>query len=288
MVGVSRDGPASDRKTPTNPILPDGGADSDDEEFHDARYPADEEARLLKEAQDIKTEANQLFSSACYDQAISCYDRALSSCPNYLDYDVAVLRSNIAACYLKLEDWKAAVDAATASLDRLEKIIPSNAPNQVQRDVHQSDATSANTQESEAVVEISAADADAEEKQLEHLKELDTQRTNVQRIRAKSLMRRAKAKSNLGGWANLQGAAEDYQALNSMHDLPADEKRIVQRALRELPSRVNEAKEKEIGEMMSKMKDLGNGILKPFGLSTDNFNFVQDPKTGGYSMNFQS
>lgn len=209
----------------------------------------------MKEAHDIKTEANQLFASACYDQAISSYDRALASCPNYLDYDVAVLRGNMAACYLKLEDWKAAVDSANTSIERLDKILPSTTQKKGQS-TSEVEAPASKTEADDAVIEISGDNAEAEENELKRLKEQDEQRTNVMRIRAKSLMRRAKAKSQMGGWANLQGAAEDYQALDAMEDLPSSEKRIVQRALLELPDRIKEAREKEMGEMISKMKDV--------------------------------
>lgn len=265
-----------------------------------------------------KAQANKLFALADYSQAVSEYDKALASCPNYLDFEIAVLRSNIAACHLKLRDWQAAIDAATAALDSLDRLLPPPpAPNPGEEEEdhtrnQKKGKTPAGRHEDDqdgqhaAVVEIDADDAAAEEAELDALARRDQRRQEIGKIRAKALLRRAKAKEARGGadggsWADLQGAADDYRACaalatdsgsgsgrdrNSVAILPLSDLRAIQTALQHLAPQITAAKDRETAEMMAKLKQLGNGILKPFGLSTDNFKMVKDEKTGGYSMNF--
>lgn len=74
--------------------------------------------------------------------------------------------------------------------------------------------------------------------------------------------------------------------MSKADDLPATDRKTVRDALRILPPRVEEAQKGEMSEVMGKLKELGNGILKPFGLSTDNFSMAKDGSTGGYNLNF--
>ncbi|KAK1635544.1 hypothetical protein BDP81DRAFT_429857 [Colletotrichum phormii] len=258
----------------------------DEPEEVQEKFSPEEEASLLAEANTHKTEANALFTSSKYDEAIAKYDEAVSVCPNYLDYDLAVLRSNISACHLKLEQWKDAISSASSALDGLDRIENEAALEQERRE--KAKAEEEEGVEEEIVSTGASTSAPAPVTNTEDAEEVARRKRkdDVLRIRAKALMRRARARSEEGGWQNLAGAEEDYKTLSKMSNLAPADRKIVQAQLRVLPPRTKAAQEAETAEMWGKLKDLGNGILKPFGLSTNNFQMVKDEKTGGYSMNF--
>ncbi|KAI1615771.1 hypothetical protein EDD36DRAFT_196567 [Exophiala viscosa] len=290
--------------------------------FHSARFPPDEETRMLSSSNDLKSEANTQFAKADYSSAIGTYDRALAELPSYLDYEMAVLQSNIAACHLKLEQWKEAVDSCEKGLNGLERELPTkpkdkpksrktkngstNTTKKTSNGTHNplnsdtesdseperpSPATKEEDGEDDKVVEL-PSDADENDTQaaLAALNLSDTRKADIHRIRTKLLLRRARARSSQQPqtWSTLSAALEDYKTLSTsayFNALPASDQKTVRQALVSLPPRVNAAKDKEVGEMMGKLKDLGNGILRPFGLSTDNFK-MQQGEGGGYSLSF--
>uniref|UniRef100_A0A8C2FDG1 Tetratricopeptide repeat protein 1 n=1 Tax=Cyprinus carpio TaxID=7962 RepID=A0A8C2FDG1_CYPCA len=80
----------------------------------------------------------------------------------------------------------------------------------------------------------------------------------------------------------LDEALEDYKTvLEKDPGIPAAREACVR-----LPRQIEERNEKLKEEMMNKLKDLGNMVLRPFGLSTSNFQVNQDSNTGSYSINF--
>ncbi|KAI8882816.1 TPR-like protein [Backusella circina FSU 941] len=183
-----------------------------------------QEEEMEQEAAEYKKAGNLHFGKGEYEQAITEYENALFVCPESVHKERSIYFSNIAACYLKQDEYKKARDMCNQAL------------------------------------------------------KLDPQYT-------KALLRRAQANEKLDTSSSLSDALQDYTQLKKLvHDTYTLSQ--CQRALRDLPSRIKAKQEREKEEMMQKLKDVGNTLLGKFGLSTDNFQFQQDPTSGGYSMNF--
>lgn len=239
-------------------------------------FSPEEESRLLQQSHTEKTTANQNFASGDFSDAIQGYEKALAICPEYLEYDIAVLRSNIAACHLKLAEWKEAVATATQALESLGRL---EAASPVELDK--------NTETDAGSGGLNAEIEDTAEVYLSALVRTGRSIHDVQKLRTKALLRRAKARHELGDWSSLQGSVDDYTVLSKApHQLSDLDRKAVVAALEKLPIQLEAARNSEMADMMSKLKQVGNGILKPFGLSTDNFQFNKDENSGGYSMNF--
>ncbi|KAL9576722.1 MAG: hypothetical protein Q9203_007686, partial [Teloschistes exilis] len=184
---------------------PSSGVEAEEGESSATRFSPEEEATLLSQSHTEKLEANELFKSAQYSQAISVYDRALASVPNYLEYEIAVLKSNVAACHLKLADWKAAVDEATKSLEALDRLdgpprpAASPATKKGEGTARASGRNGAGKEggDDDGVVELADDDGD-EGEALEKLEKDDRRKDDIRRIRIKALMRRARARTEQG------------------------------------------------------------------------------------------
>ena len=96
----------------------------------------------------------------------------------------------------------------------------------------------------------------------------------------KALMRRATALEALD---RLEDALQDYHAVLEIDPTV----QLARKKHAQLETTVKERQEKMKAEMLDKLKGFGNSILGKFGMSTDNFKMVQDPKTGGYNISFQ-
>ncbi|XP_042223856.1 tetratricopeptide repeat protein 1-like isoform X1 [Homarus americanus] len=96
----------------------------------------------------------------------------------------------------------------------------------------------------------------------------------------KAILRRATLNEETD---NLDEALKDFRRVLELDPSHKES----EEAVRRLPDMINERNEKLKEEMMGKLKDLGNVFLRPFGLSTSNFELQQDPNSGGYNISFK-
>jgi tetratricopeptide (TPR) repeat protein len=170
----------------------------------------------LNESNDIKSQANDAFVGGKYKQAIELYDKALQTCPRYLGYERAVLKSNAAACYLKTEEWKEAVKAAGECLDLLDG---AEGKKKEKKDKTDAGSESGNEDDDNGGVEEEEEEEEADEEiitpgaaKAEDTSSKARRKADIERIRAKALMRRGKARMEIGSWSSLQGAQEGMTA----------------------------------------------------------------------------
>jgi len=212
----------------------------------ESALPEEELARRLAEALQLKECANTEFRTAEYATAEATFSSALALCPQSAAPERAILYSNRAACRSMLLP---VVDPAAPAAS----VLPDyREPEDARR-------------KRNAPLRRALRDCDLA--------------LQLRPDYVRCLLRRAALRERAD---ELEGALEDYQKV-----LALDGGCVAARlACAALPGRINERNERLKTEMMGQLKSLGNMVLKPFGLSTNNFQMQQDPSTGGYSVNF--
>ena len=97
----------------------------------------------------------------------------------------------------------------------------------------------------------------------------------------KAIYQRLDLNYNKGEYLDAQ---EDYNRLKSMKSKLLSEFKVSEYVLNALAEK---KKQEMTNEMMGKLKDVGNSFLGLFGLSTNNFQFNQQPG-GGYNIQFKN
>lgn len=121
------------------------------------------------------------------------------------------MKSNVAACYLKLEQWKEAAKASSEALEGLERLKNTDEKTEEKDGNEDGESKEEETNDEEEADEeiISEGATKAEAARGKDINgEKESRAKDIERIRAKALMRRARARSEQDGWSTLAGAVE--------------------------------------------------------------------------------
>lgn len=216
---------------------------------------SDEELESIKiESIQLKQQGNEKFKDGKYVESIDLYTKSLKVCPKSCLEERSVLHSNRATARLKLIQSSSAVES--------EEQVEGN-------------------EEKEEKILMKEKKSDKFLRYEKVIKDCSKSIT-LNPSYLKPLIRRASLFHELGG-EHLDSSLSDYKKVLELDPNSF----LAKSAIFQLENEIRERNEKLKEEMMGKLKELGNFVLKPFGLSTNNFKLDQNPDTGGYSINFK-
>ncbi|KZT21656.1 TPR-like protein [Neolentinus lepideus HHB14362 ss-1] len=242
----------------------------------------DEIRQSLKEAEDLKLEGNDYFRAGKWNEALNAYRSGFGRLPRRKEKESKSGKGKERDFRKEFDEDE---DDRNAPPSEEEQKEDSDEAPQDEDILPESTALEKDCAKARAVL---SANIGACYMKLEEYKEAVTACTEAlldDPGYVKALQRRAACNEKIGTWSSLTSAQEDYNALINVLPPSSHQLGETRRALQSLKPRLEAAQKAEMGEMLDKLKGLGNSILGNFGLSTDNFKFEPNGQ-GGYSMNF--
>ncbi|OWK11669.1 TTC1, partial [Cervus elaphus hippelaphus] len=220
--------------------------------------------RRREESSRLKEEGNEQFKKGDYIEAESSYTRGLQTCPSCFQKDRSVLFSNRAAARMKQDKKEMAISDCS-------KAIQLN-PSYIRAILRRAELYEKTDKLDEA---------------LEDYKSILEKDPSVHQAR-EACMRLPKQIEERNERLKEEMLEQEWPLAIVPQSLP--QKMIVLMLVAIGHSATVLATEDDRVDVRleerGKLKDLGNLVLRPFGLSTENFQIKQDSSTGSYSINF--